>query len=239
MISPRFKNDFCVITPRITSWLPQILTSLFQPKQIYLHPKILAERIHVCFNFEVFFLIQVDLEHGLTRFDKSFWFNRSKHEKIMRTIKERQIPLINSLWQWESFQEALRFKMFHAKLILLLVVVTTLATAQLQTRSEEKVSLSIEPFIVHGRDAIRGQFPFYVYLEVIALPEGLAICGASLISEQWVVTAAHCVLNSWALTTHLGSLRASDTGEKGRINYLINPADIHVHPKYSTTFVRK
>lgn len=118
--------------------------------------------------------------------------------------------------------------MLHVKLILLAVVVT-LATAQYK----------IEPRIVQGHDAIRGQFPFYVYLEVIILPQSGAICGASLISNQWIVTAAHCAKDTWFMAAHLGSLRSSDTNEEGRQIYAINPKDIHVHPKYSTVFTRK
>lgn len=130
------------------------------------------------------------------------------------------------------------FKMIQVKFSILLAVLATLVIAQSQIDSEHKTD-SIETLIVHGRDASRGQFPFYVYLEVISLPEGIMICGASLISNQWIVTAAHCTTNSWAMTAYLGSLRASDVEEDGRISFLINPADIHVHPKYSSVFVRK
>lgn len=68
--------------------------------------------------------------------------------------------------------------MLQLKLILLAVVVT-LATAQYKIEPKP-----IDQLIVQGRDATRGQFPFYVYLEVVVLP---AVCGASLISGIFFV----------------------------------------------------
>lgn len=62
--------------------------------------------------------------------------------------------------------------MFRAK-FLLLAIVATLATAEYK----------IQPRIVQGKDAARGQFPFYVFMQVV-MPQGVAACGGSLISNQ-------------------------------------------------------
>jgi secreted trypsin-like serine protease len=43
--------------------------------------------------------------------------------------------------------------------------------------------------IIGGSAAERGQFPWQVGLII----ESSAFCGGSLISERWVLTAAHCV----------------------------------------------
>lgn len=126
--------------------------------------------------------------------------------------------------------------MIQLKLISLLIVTVTLAKAEFEFEHKQN---SIEPFIIEGRNATRGQFPFYVYLEVVNLPISHQICGASLISEQWIVTAAHCILKEGFMRVSLGSLRAPDTNEKGRKSFIINPKDIHVHPKYSSYLNRK
>lgn len=72
--------------------------------------------------------------------------------------------------------ENIVLKMFGGKLVLLAVIIA-LAAAEYQ----------IDPTqgrIIQGKNAIRGQFPFYVFLEV-RLPHAIAACGGSLISKQW------------------------------------------------------
>lgn len=47
------------------------------------------------------------------------------------------------------------------------------------------------PRIISGSVAAPGQFPHQVF-NVFNIPEGLAVCGASLLCDSWVLTAAHC-----------------------------------------------
>jgi len=43
--------------------------------------------------------------------------------------------------------------------------------------------------ITGGQDAVRAQFPWQAGLII----NGVSFCGGSLISNQWILTAAHCV----------------------------------------------
>jgi len=46
------------------------------------------------------------------------------------------------------------------------------------------------PYIVNGEDAQVGEFPWQASLQTST---GFHFCGGSLVSDRWVVTAAHCV----------------------------------------------
>lgn len=78
--------------------------------------------------------------------------------------------------------------------------------------------------IIGGQETNAGEFPWQVYLNG---------CGASLIDPEWVLTAAHCVLNSGQIATNLQivlgdhRLQENDGTEQYRTALQIIP-----HPNY-------
>lgn len=81
----------------------------------------------------------------------------------------------------------------------------------------------IEPRIVGGEEASPGEFPYVVSLHEF----GRHICGATLVKDDWVLTAAHCVTGGSPQTLHVGlyEQKKSDAAESFRI------ARVVVHPE--------
>ena len=80
-----------------------------------------------------------------------------------------------------------------------------------------------EPRIVGGKPAEKGQFPHQAGVTM----DNRYFCGGSLISKNWVMTAAHCVdtFKEWKVV--LGSLKISDTTEPGRVTLTSNKGIRH------------
>ncbi|XP_062549426.1 collagenase-like [Armigeres subalbatus] len=79
--------------------------------------------------------------------------------------------------------------------------------------------------IVNGDIAERGQFPYAVGL---LLPTG--VCGASLVSANYVLTAAQCINGLTSVTVVLGSTRIFDVLDEGQIR--LEATVLKVHPGF-------
>lgn len=91
----------------------------------------------------------------------------------------------------------------------------------------------VRPAVVGGTNANMITHPFQVALfKDYSFPNGASgsffYCGGSLISERFIVTAAHCsdLFNSSELSVSVGSRSVSE-GRRIRV------ASVHIHPEYS------
>ena len=90
----------------------------------------------------------------------------------------------------------------------------------------------LQPRIVGGTDAVRGEFPYQGELESEERVGSVSIfrtCGCSLIHSRWAVTAAQCVEDKQAsdLSLYFGQVRLSD------FETAYSVLRIHLHPFYS------
>ncbi|XP_068439572.1 chymotrypsin-like protease CTRL-1 [Clinocottus analis] len=88
--------------------------------------------------------------------------------------------------------------------------------------------------IVGGENATAGSWPWQVSLHVTNRPLSFHICGATLISAQWVLTAAHCIVINSPSAYILYFGRETQSGSNiHEVNR--NVSEIIVHPDYNNT----
>ncbi|XP_055625898.1 collagenase-like [Toxorhynchites rutilus septentrionalis] len=89
-----------------------------------------------------------------------------------------------------------------------------------------------ETRVVNGKDAKTGQFP-YQALVIVHLANGQsALCGGSLLSSEWILTAGHCVEEAKSFNITLGSIALGSQNEDvGRI--VLNSEEFIRHEDYN------
>lgn len=90
----------------------------------------------------------------------------------------------------------------------------------------------IQPRIVGGEKATSGQFPWYGFLNIRFPAKGKGTaCGASLINDEWILTAAHCLEDAAKVTVSLGEYDLTKP-EPENMDITVNIDDLRPHPEY-------
>ncbi|XP_067648274.1 collagenase-like [Eurosta solidaginis] len=117
-------------------------------------------------------------------------------------------------------------------LSLLLCTASALESREPRNTQRERLGymvqkVAVSPRIVKGQTAAVNEFPYQAGL-LLFDGENVRICGGSLISNEWVLTAAHCTLNAISGTVYLGSITHLDPIARLEVD----KCDIKVHTAF-------
>lgn len=94
-------------------------------------------------------------------------------------------------------------------------------------------AVDLQPRIIHGDTASSGQFPFFAFLEVELQDENTYDgCGAVLISDEWLLTAAHCISNAKRLLVKLGTSQIEFFFEADYVVIPVEKENLHIYPGF-------
>ncbi|XP_055841242.1 brachyurin-like [Episyrphus balteatus] len=90
--------------------------------------------------------------------------------------------------------------------------------------------------ITNGDVASVGQFPYQVGL-ALDMGKQSSWCGGTLISHEWIVTAAHCTVDADGVTVYLGATNIKDDNEPGQQRVYVSKSGIFTHEEYDGTTI--
>nr|XP_048710244.1 serine protease 27-like [Caretta caretta] len=120
----------------------------------------------------------------------------------------------------------------YSRLALLLLVVMLPSPAH---GAEESQDQPVFSRIIEGQDAQEGRWPWQVSVQFFDAKKRdyRHICGGSLISAQWVVSAAHCFSCSQSCSQYRLVLGAHQLLNPSPNQILVNMKQIILHPSYN------
>ncbi|KAI2800761.1 hypothetical protein BLOT_012333 [Blomia tropicalis] len=92
-------------------------------------------------------------------------------------------------------------------LILLMLASYSMAISQRNRLSRKMNATEIESYLYGGRNAMNGEVPWQVAIQVPEMPDFL--CGGSIIGDKWILTAAYCGLFETGLKVRYNTLKLS------------------------------